>query len=166
MPNRAFPNRQHRPQGNGYPARNGERPASPKQVSYLLGLATQQGLDRDVELRVLNYFVDERDDMVARFRHEFKTIAALDHPNICTIHEIDETPDGQLFIVMAYYQAETLKEKLAEGPLPVDETICFSSISMFGSRAMSEGRAPIGAQTFTSTPISERSPVISSTSSR
>jgi serine/threonine protein kinase len=44
-------------------------------------------------------------------------------PNICTIHEIDETPDGQLFLVMAYYAGETLKKKIERGPLPLDEAL-------------------------------------------
>ena len=43
--------------------------------------------------------------------------------NICTIHDIAETDDGQLFIVMAYYEGVTLKRKLEGGPLPVDEAL-------------------------------------------
>jgi eukaryotic-like serine/threonine-protein kinase len=52
-----------------------------------------------------------------RFVTEAKTASALDHPNIGTIHAIDRTPDGQLFIVMGYYEGETLQQKLARGPL-------------------------------------------------
>lgn len=39
---------------------------------------------------------------------EARIASALDHPNICTVHEIDETEDGQLFIAMPYYEGETL----------------------------------------------------------
>ena len=44
---------------------------------------------------------------------EAKAASALDHPNICTIHEINETDDGQLYLVMAHYEGETLKERIA-----------------------------------------------------
>jgi serine/threonine protein kinase len=53
--------------------------------------------------------------------HVAKAVSALDHPNVCTIHEIDTTDDGQLFLAMACYEGETLKERIARGPLPVDE---------------------------------------------
>ncbi|MGH7453326.1 MAG: protein kinase domain-containing protein, partial [bacterium] len=68
-----------------------------------------------------------------RFIREAQAASALDHPNICTIYEIDETaasPDlqfteglGQLFICMAYYEGQTLKEKMVEGVLPLSQTM-------------------------------------------
>jgi tetratricopeptide (TPR) repeat protein len=58
-----------------------------------------------------------------RFEQEARTASALDHPNVCTIHEIDETPDGQVFICMAYYDGESLKAKLSRGPLSIEETL-------------------------------------------
>ena len=45
----------------------------------------------------------------------------LDHPNVGTIYEIVESDDGQMSIVMAYYEGETLKQKIERGPLPVKE---------------------------------------------
>src|SRR5262249_17356047 len=48
---------------------------------------------------------------------------ALDHPNVCTIHEIDETHDGRLFIVMACYSGETLKKRLEHGALSLSEAL-------------------------------------------
>ena len=54
---------------------------------------------------------------------EAQAASALDHPNICTIYEIDNTPDGQLFIAMGYYEGETLKQRISKGPLPIDEAL-------------------------------------------
>jgi serine/threonine protein kinase/tetratricopeptide (TPR) repeat protein len=58
-----------------------------------------------------------------RFVHEAQATSSLQHNNICTVHEIDETDEGQLFIVMDYYEGETLKKKIERGPLPVEEAI-------------------------------------------
>lgn len=58
-----------------------------------------------------------------RFEQEARAASALDHSNVCTIHEIDETDDGQVFICMAYYDGETLKHRLTRGPLTIDETL-------------------------------------------
>lgn len=58
-----------------------------------------------------------------RFYLEARAAAACDHPNICTIHEIGESEEGQLFIAMAFYQGETLRKRLALGALDVAEAI-------------------------------------------
>jgi serine/threonine-protein kinase len=58
----------------------------------------------------------------ARFMHEAQAASSLEHPNICSIHEIDETPDGRMFIVMPCYEGESLQEKIERGPLKLDET--------------------------------------------
>ena len=58
-----------------------------------------------------------------RFIREAQAASATDHRNICTIHDIESTDDGQLFIVMAHYEGITLKQKLESGPLPVSEAI-------------------------------------------
>jgi tetratricopeptide (TPR) repeat protein len=58
-----------------------------------------------------------------RFVREAQAASATDHPNICTIHDVGTTDDGQLFIVMAYYPGETLKQRLAGGPLPLLEAL-------------------------------------------
>ena len=54
---------------------------------------------------------------------EAQAASATDHPSICTIHGIDQAADGQLFIVMAYYEGVTLKQRLEGGPLPVEEAL-------------------------------------------
>ena len=58
-----------------------------------------------------------------RFFQEARTISALDHQYICTLHDLGETGDGRLFLVMAYYQGETLSARIRRGPLPVVEAL-------------------------------------------
>ena len=58
-----------------------------------------------------------------RFVHEAKAASSLDHPNVCTIYEIERDTDGRFFIVMAYYQGETLRRKLSHGPLLTDDAL-------------------------------------------
>ena len=72
-------------------------------------------LDRFVALKFLPPHLGKDDTQKQRFIHEAKTASALDHPNICTIYEIDETEPvageasfGQIFIAMAYYDGQTL----------------------------------------------------------
>lgn len=80
-------------------------------------------LDREVALKFLPAHVSAGDDAEKRLLLEAKTAASLDHPNVCTVHEIGETDDGRLFIAMALYEGETLKDHLQRGPLSVKETI-------------------------------------------
>jgi serine/threonine protein kinase len=80
-------------------------------------------LRRAVAIKVLPPELTRDEEAKQRFMLEAQAASALDHPNICTIHEIDETPDGQLFLVMAYYAGETLKKKIDRGPLPLDEAL-------------------------------------------
>ncbi len=58
------------------------------------------------------------DARVDRFLREAQLASALDHPNLCTIHDIGKGPQGQPYIVMAYYDGETLEQRLRRGPLP------------------------------------------------
>ena len=74
-------------------------------------------LDRQVAIKVLPPDLTRDDTTKRRFSQEAKAASALDHPNICTVHEINETDDGQLFLVMAHYEGETLKERIGRGPL-------------------------------------------------
>src|SRR5215510_6527919 len=75
-----------------------------------------------------------------RFVREAQAASATHHRNICVIHNIDETPDGRLFIVMAYYEGETLKQKLERGPLAIAEAIEIASEIADGlAKAHSQG---------------------------
>ena len=80
-------------------------------------------LKRLVALKLLPPELTRDESAKQRFLQEAQAASALDHPNICTIHEINETPDGQLYLVMAYYEGETLKEKIERGPLALDEAL-------------------------------------------
>jgi non-specific serine/threonine protein kinase len=80
-------------------------------------------LKRAVALKFLPLELTHDEDARERFRQEAQAASAMDHPNICTIHEIDETPDGQIFICMPFYEGETLKKKIARGPLPVKDSV-------------------------------------------
>ena len=58
-----------------------------------------------------------------QFRHEAMAASALDHPNICSIYEIEETPDLGTFISMPFYEGETLRDRIDQGPLHIQETV-------------------------------------------
>ncbi len=80
-------------------------------------------LERFVALKFLPPHLNQAEEEKKRFIHEAKAASALDHPNICNIYEIDETEDGQMFIAMACYDGESLKEKIDRGAMPIDEAI-------------------------------------------
>lgn len=77
-------------------------------------------LDRTVALKFLPPESMLDADARARFIHEAKAAAALSHPNICTIHEIDES-EGQTYIAMECVEGKSLKDKVSAGPLKVEE---------------------------------------------
>jgi hypothetical protein len=64
-------------------------------------------LGRTVALKFLPPYLSAEDVAKERFLVEARAAAAVDHPNVCTVHEIGEDEDGQLFIAMAYYPGET-----------------------------------------------------------
>jgi serine/threonine protein kinase/tetratricopeptide (TPR) repeat protein len=85
--------------------------------------AKDEKLDRIVALKFLplQFLTDEEAEK--RFMSEAKSASSLDHPNICTIYDINKTEDGQLFIAMAFYEGETLKKKINRGALQFDEAV-------------------------------------------
>ena len=80
-------------------------------------------LKRPVALKVLTPALSDNPDAKQRLIVEAQAASALDHPNICTIYEIDETPDGRVFLAMAYYEGETLSKRIARGAMPVPEAL-------------------------------------------
>jgi hypothetical protein len=83
-------------------------------------------LDRPVALKFLPSQLSSDEAGKERFVVEAKSASSLDHPNICTIYDIDEAPDGQTFIAMAFYEGETLKKRLARGPLPIEDVLSYA----------------------------------------
>jgi serine/threonine protein kinase/tetratricopeptide (TPR) repeat protein len=80
-------------------------------------------LNRVVALKFLPPEFSRDPEAKQRFIHEAQAASALDHNNICTIHEIGETDDGQMFIAMACYEGETLKKKIEHGLLKIEEAL-------------------------------------------
>jgi non-specific serine/threonine protein kinase len=80
-------------------------------------------LKRTVALKFLPPAFSFDPDSKARFKREAEMASALDHPNICTIYDIDENPGGQIFISMAYYEGETLAKKMDRGLLPFNDAV-------------------------------------------
>src|SRR5690606_28241293 len=84
-------------------------------------------LGRDVALKFLPPHLSADQAAKKRFMVEARAAAALEHPNICTVHEIGDTEDGQLYIVMSCYDGETLDRRIERGPLPLEEALRIAS---------------------------------------
>ena len=80
-------------------------------------------LNRDVALKFMPVYLSAMLDGDERLLMEARAAAALEHPNVCTVHEIGESEDGRPYIAMALCEGETLKERLRRGPLPVTEAV-------------------------------------------
>jgi tetratricopeptide (TPR) repeat protein/class 3 adenylate cyclase len=85
--------------------------------------ARDRRLERIVALKFLPPHLSSEESAKARFLVEAQAAAALDHPNVCTIYEVGETDDGQLFLAMPFYEGETLKRRLDRGPLPLPQAL-------------------------------------------
>ena len=79
-------------------------------------------LKREVAIKFLPRQIITSDDERERFKIEAQAAAALNHPNIATIHAIEEV-DDEMFIVMEYIEGQELKERIAKEPLPAEEVL-------------------------------------------
>jgi non-specific serine/threonine protein kinase/serine/threonine-protein kinase len=80
-------------------------------------------LERFVALKFLPRELTSNEEAKRRFIYEAKAASALDHPNICTIYEVDELPDGQMFMAMACYEGESLRERLEDSVLEIEQAV-------------------------------------------
>jgi eukaryotic-like serine/threonine-protein kinase len=80
-------------------------------------------LGRTIALKFLPAALADDAKDKQRFLREARAASSLNHPNICTIHEIGESDDGQPFLCMELCEGETLKARLQRGPLPLEEAL-------------------------------------------
>lgn len=103
-------------------------------------LARDERLGRRVALKLLPArFITDR-ERLRRFEREAHAASVLNHPNVCTIHEVGETDEGRHYIVIEYVEGVTLREHIAGGRLSVNEVLDISAqIAAALSAAHDEG---------------------------
>ena len=79
-------------------------------------------LGREVAIKILPEEFSRDEDRLVRFQREARAASALNHPNICIVHDLDEH-DGAPFIVMELLKGENLTEKMARGPLAINDVL-------------------------------------------
>ena len=83
-------------------------------------------LGRDVALKVPHKEIQNDPHQRARFKREARAVAALNHPNVITVHEFNESSDGVLYIAFEFIRGETLAERLAHGRLSIASALHFA----------------------------------------
>jgi Tol biopolymer transport system component len=87
--------------------------------------ANDTRLDRTVAIKVLPEHLADRPERRQRFEREARAISSLNHPHICTLHDVGHQ-DGIDFLVMEYVEGEALDVRLRRGSLPLDETLRYA----------------------------------------
>src|SRR5258708_16094504 len=82
-------------------------------------------LARIVAIKVLPSHLADRPELRERFEREARTIASLNHPHICSLHDIGQQ-DGIDYLLMEYLEAETLSHRLQKGPLPLEQMLQYA----------------------------------------
>jgi len=99
-------------------------------------LARDTRLDRTVAVKILPPHLSSNLEAKQRFDREARAISSLNHPNICTLHDVGHQ-DGTDFLVMEYLEGETLADRLMKGPLSPEQVLST------GSRSARAWRKPI-----------------------
>ena len=86
-------------------------------------LAHDSKLDRKVAIKSIPSALADDDEVKARFGREAKLLASLDHPDIATIHDFIEGDKDSEYLVLEYIPGETLAQRIAQGPIPLRETL-------------------------------------------
>jgi serine/threonine protein kinase len=105
----------------------------PYEILFLLGAggmgevyrARDNRLDRTVAIKILPQHLSSS-TLRERFEQEGRAVASLNHPHICTLHDIGHQ-DGVDYLVMEYLEGETLAERLKKGPLPLDQALRYGN---------------------------------------
>src|ERR1700756_5308680 len=79
-------------------------------------------LDRTVAVKVLTSHLSDNPELKQRFEREAKAISSLNHPNICTLHDVG-SQDGVDFLVMEHLEGETLAQRMHRGAPALDEAL-------------------------------------------
>ena len=94
-------------------------------------------LGRTVALKFLAAHLLKDAESRKRFEREAKAVAALNHPNICTIHEIDEA-EGRTFLALEFIEGESLQARIERGPLPLEDALDLARQTADGLEAAHE----------------------------
>ena len=81
-------------------------------------------LDRNVAIKVLPEHLSENDELRQRFEQEARAVSSLNHPHICTLHDVGPE-DGIDFLVMELIEGDTLADRLEQAPLPLDRALTY-----------------------------------------
>jgi serine/threonine protein kinase len=84
-------------------------------------LARDRKLDRQVAIKTLPAELARDPEQLGRFEREAKLLASLNHPNIATIHGLEETSDATRYLILERVEGETLADRLRNGAMPLDE---------------------------------------------
>jgi eukaryotic-like serine/threonine-protein kinase len=87
--------------------------------------ARDMKLKREVAIKILPDEFSRDSDRVSRFQREAEVLASLNHPNIAGIYDVQEA-QGSRFLILELVDGETLADRIARGPVPVDEALAIA----------------------------------------